>query len=263
MMNSQWIQKFSLENQVAIVTGAAGGLGQQLARILLDAGAKVILTDIDAERLNTISQQLDPSQQHIFVQSCDVTQKQSICNLIEAIEKRFSSVDILINCAGILGNDSLIMEVTEEEWDAVINVNLKGMWLISTAVAKFMMAKSIKGKIVNISSSLGLRSQLGRIPYATSKAGVEHLTRNMAMELVQYDIRVNCLAPGWMNTQMVTDLLNGPEGDKYRKTIPMRRTAEPEELTGALLLLASDASSYMTGTVIRVDGGYAYCGIDD
>jgi len=105
-------------------------------------------------------------------------------------------------------------------------------------------------------------SQLKRVPYATSKAAVEHLTRNMAMELVRHNIRVNCLAPGWMNSQMVEEMLYGPEGDKWRKTIPMRRAAEPEELTGALLLLASQASSYMTGSVVRVDGGYAYCGLE-
>ena len=115
---------------------------------------------------------------------------------------------------------------------------------------------------INISSSLGFRSQLKRVPYSASKAAVEHLTRNLAMELVKHKIRVNCLAPGWMSTTMVKDILEGPEGEKWRRAIPMGRAAEPVELTGALLLLASRSSSYMTGTVLRVDGGYSYCGIE-
>lgn len=192
----KWIEKFSLANQVAIVTGAAGGLGQHLVKILLDAGATVVLIDIDEKQLRQISRHIDPGQIKTFVQPCDITHHQEILNLIETVEKQFSSIDILVNCAGILGHDSLITDVTEEEWNSVIDVNLKGTWRISTEVAKFMIAKSIPGRIINISSSLGLRSQLKRIPYATSKAGIEHLTRNMAMELVQYNIRVNCLAPG-------------------------------------------------------------------
>jgi NAD(P)-dependent dehydrogenase (short-subunit alcohol dehydrogenase family) len=144
----------------------------------------------------------------------------------------------------------------------VLNVNLKGTWMVATEVSRYMVEHAIEGRVINISSSLGFRSQLKRVPYATSKAAVEHLTRNVAMELVQHKIRVNCLAPGWMRTEMVKNVLDGPEGEKWRNAIPMRRAADPIELTGALLLLASKASSYMTGTVIRVDGGYSYCGIE-
>jgi 3-oxoacyl-[acyl-carrier protein] reductase len=134
--------------------------------------------------------------------------------------------------------------------------------MMATYISKYMIANQLAGRIINISSSLGLRSQLKRIPYATSKAAVEHLTRNLAMELIQHGIRVNCLAPGWMNTNMVKNILAGEEGEKWRASIPMRRAAEPAELAGPLLLLASQASSYMTGTILRVDGGYAYCGIE-
>jgi NAD(P)-dependent dehydrogenase (short-subunit alcohol dehydrogenase family) len=144
----------------------------------------------------------------------------------------------------------------------VLNVNLKGTWMVATEVSRYMVEHAIEGRVINISSSLGFRSQLKRVPYATSKAAVEHLTRNVAMELVKHKIRVNCLAPGWMRTEMVKNVLDGPEGEKWRNAIPMRRAADPIELTGALLLLASKASSYMTGTVIRVDGGYSYCGIE-
>jgi len=258
----KWISQFSLENQVAIVTGAAGGLGQQLVNILLDAGVKIALVDVDKKKLNAFSKKIDPSNTKTITQVCDITQKKDVVHLIDVIDHKFEKIDILVNCAGILGADSPLLDVKETEWDEVINVNLKGTWLISTEVSRYMIERAIKGKIINISSSLGLRSQLKRIPYAASKAGVEHLTRNMAMELVQHNIRVNCLAPGWMNSEMVEKILNGPDGPKWRKTIPMHRAAEPEELTGALLLLASEASSYMTGSIIRVDGGYAYCGIE-
>lgn len=258
----KWIEQFSLKNQVAVVTGALGGLGRELVTILVDAGAHVVLVDTHEKKLKEFSKQIDSTGKIIFAQVCDVTQKSSILKLIAAIHRKFKAIDILVNCAGILGADALIFDVQESEWDSVLNVNLKGTWLASTEIAKYMVQHQIQGRLINISSSLGLRSQLKRIPYAASKAGVEHLTRNMAMELVQHNIRVNCLAPGWMNTEMVKEILEGPEGEKWRKAIPMHRAAEPNELTGPLLLLASTASSYMTGTILRVDGGYAYCGLE-
>jgi 3-oxoacyl-[acyl-carrier protein] reductase len=258
----KWIDQFSLENQVAIVTGAAGGLGYELVKILADAGASVVLADTGQSKLNQLSQKLDPDGRNILVQECDVTQKRDILRLIDSAHKKFQKIDVLINCAGILGADSLLLGVAENDWDNILNVNLKGTWMVATEVSRYMVENAIEGRIINISSSLGLRSQLKRVPYAASKAAVEHLTRNMAMELVRHKIRVNCLAPGWMNTEMVKNLLDGPEGDKWRNAIPMGRAANPVELTGALLLLASNASSYMTGTVIRVDGGYSYCGIE-
>ncbi len=149
-----------------------------------------------------------------------------------------------------------------EEWDAVMTNNLRATWQMSTIIAGYMLDKKIHGRIVNISSSLVGRTQLKRIHYAASKAGVEHLTRDMAIELVKKNIRVNCFAAGWLATPMVKKILDGPEGDHWRKTIPMGRAADPHELTGALLLLASRASSYMTGSVLRVDGGYSYRGIE-
>jgi len=257
-----WIDQFSLENQVAIVTGAAGGLGCELVKILADAGACVALADTDERKLDELSRKLDPSGRNVLVQECDVTKERDILRLIDSTHKKFRTIDVLINCAGILGADSLLLGIAENDWDNVLNVNLKGTWMVATAVSRYMVEHAIEGRVINISSSLGFRSQLKRVPYATSKAAVEHLTRNMAMELVQHKIRVNCLAPGWMRTEMVKNILDGPDGEKWRNAIPMRRAADPIELTGALLLLASKASSYMTGTVIRVDGGYSYCGIE-
>jgi len=258
----RWIEQFSLENQVAVVTGAAGGLGRELVAILADAGACLVLADTDEFKLDQLSKEIDPSGKRVLSLKCDVTNKQDILSLINNAHKKFNTIDALINCAGILGPNELLFDVSEGDWDDVLNVNLKGSWLAATHISQYMIEHQIEGRIINISSSLGLRSQLKRVPYATSKAAVEHLTRNMAMELVSHKIRVNCLAPGWMDTDMVKHLLEGPEGKKWRDAIPMRRAAHPSELAGPLLLLASKASSYMTGSIVRVDGGYAFCGIE-
>lgn len=255
-----WINQFSVADEVAIVTGATGGLARELVLILLDAGANVVLADINEEGLDDFSRTLNHPDR-VMNQVCDVTSKQDIEKTIAIAHQTFGRVDILINCAGYLGEDVLMFDVAESDWDRVINVNLKGTWLASTEVARYMVKQGIKGKIINISSALGYTSCLKRIHYAPSKAGVEHLTRNMAMELVDHGISVNCLAPGWMSTPMVKELLEGPSGDKWRKVIPMKRAADPKELTGPLLLLASGASSYMTGAILRVDGGYSYLGV--
>ena len=240
-----WITQFSLENQVAVVTGAAGGLGRELVKILYDAGAHLVLADTDEASLRLVLQATDPTGKRVRIQQCDVTNEQDILSLIEDTNNHFKRIDILVNCAGVLGSDAALFDQTAEDWDRVFDVNLKGSWMAATHISQYMVAQQLK-----------------RVPYASSKAAVEHLTRNMAMELVQYEIRVNCLAPGWMNTPMVEGILNGPNGKKWRAAIPMGRAAEPSELAGPLLLLASMASSYMTGTVLRVDGGYAYCGIE-
>ena len=254
--------QFSMDTEVAVVTGAAGGLGCELARILAAAHATVILVDINEQALASLAEELTQLGYNALAHACDVTDPVSIDNLVKDIDRQHQRIDTLVNCAGILGSNDYMFNIDSDDWDAVMNINLKATWQVSTRFARYMIEKKIHGRIVNISSSLGGRAQLKRIHYATSKAGVEHLTRNMAMELVKNNIRVNCLAPGWLATAMVKDILDGPEGAHWRNTIPMGRAAEPHELTGALLLLASRASSYMTGSVLRVDGGYSYRGIE-
>ncbi len=253
---------FSMDHEVVIVTGAAGGLGSELARILAAANATVVLVDIDEKALAELCHELTSQGLSAIAKVCDITHAQAIETLVEDVDAEYQRIDALVNCAGILGSNEYMFNIEPDEWDAVMNINLKATWQMSTCIASYMLGKKIHGRIVNISSSLGGRAQLKRIHYATSKAGVEHLTRNMAMELVKKNIRVNCLAPGWLATPMVKDILDGPEGKHWRKTIPMGRAADPQELTGALLLLASRASSYMTGSVLRVDGGYSYRGIE-
>lgn len=256
------VELFSMKNEVVIVTGVAGGLGCELARILAAANANVVLVDINETGLTELSNELASQGLSADAKVCDITNSQSIEKLVRDIDSQYQRIDGLVNCAGIIGSNDYMFNIEADEWDAVMRINLKATWQMSTGIAAYMIENSIHGRIVNISSSLGARVQLKRIHYATSKAGVEHLTRNMAMELVKKNIRVNCLAPGWLATPMVKEILDGPEGEHWRRTIPMGRAADPQELTGALLLLASRASSYMTGSVLRVDGGYSYRGIE-
>lgn len=190
---TNWVSQFSLEHHTAVVTGAAGGLGEQLTAILLEAGANVVLADLAVGKLDELAARA-PGKTLAY--RCDVTSKQSVSHLIDAANERFGAIHVLVNCAGVLGANALALDVDEADWERVIGVNLKGTWMASTEVARYMVERGIKGAIVNISSSLGLRAQLKRVPYAASKAGVEHLTRTMAMELVRSGVRVNCLAPG-------------------------------------------------------------------
>ena len=179
-----WIKQFSPENQVAVVTGAAGGSGRELVKILFDAGAHLVLADTDEASLQVLLQATDPSGKRVRIQRCDVTNEQDILALIKDTNNHFKRIDVLVNCAGVLGSDAALFDQTAEDWDRVFDVNLKGSWMAATHISQYMVAQHIKGRIINISSSLGLRAQLKRVPYASSKAAVEHLTRNMAMELV-------------------------------------------------------------------------------
>lgn len=257
----KFIEQFLLKDEVIIVTGAAGGLGRELARLLLDAQATVVMIDIDFAMLEAAAKEIQADTKRIVLQQCDVTSKSSVLAMIDAVDKHCGRIDALVNCAGILGGEKSIFEINESDWDTVLNVNLKGTWLCITEVARYMVAHKTQGRIVNISSVLGSCAQLNRVAYGSSKAGVEHLTRNMAMELADYGIRVNCLAPGFIKTEMVKHMLDSPAAQGWLNAIPMKRAADPSELAGPLLLLTSKASSYMTGTIIKADGGMAFLGL--
>jgi NAD(P)-dependent dehydrogenase (short-subunit alcohol dehydrogenase family) len=262
MSTNKLIEQFNLKNNVAIVTGAAGGLGQELAKILAEAGATLVLTDVHETALKNVEETLLKNGHDVSSIQCDIRNQAEVTSLIKNVHQSNHRIDILVNCAAILGENATVFNIEGDDWDNVMSTNLKGTWMLSKYVSEYMVRENIKGRIVNISSSLGLRAQMKRIHYATAKAGVEHLTRNMAMELIKYGIRVNCLAPGWVATPMVNAILETPEGKALIGTIPMKRAADPSEMSGALLLLTSEASSYMTGSILRVDGGYSYCGIE-
>jgi NAD(P)-dependent dehydrogenase (short-subunit alcohol dehydrogenase family) len=184
----------------------------------------------------------------------DVAHESSVGAGIDEAQKAAGTIDILINNAGITGSRSAV-ETTDAEWDAVIDTNLKGSWLCARAVARRLIAEQKSGSIVNVASILGLMTQKGTAPYGASKAALIHLTRILASEWVRYGIRVNALAPGYITTDMAEGFLATPRGRKVVETIPQRRLGSVDELTVPMLLLVSDASSYMTGATIPVDGG--------
>jgi NAD(P)-dependent dehydrogenase (short-subunit alcohol dehydrogenase family) len=185
----------------------------------------------------------------------DVTVPGSIETALDAAEARFGPIEIVINNAGVTATRPALQQ-EEADWDKVIDTNLKGVWLVAQAVGRRMVAQKVKGSIVNVASILGLRVASSVAPYAVSKAGVVHMTKALALEWARYGIRVNALAPGYFETELNDDFFREAAGQALIKRIPQRRLGELRELEGPLLLLASKAGSYMTGSVIVADGGH-------
>ena len=245
---------FSLDGQVAIVTGASGGLGRRFARTLAKAGAKVALGARRAERLSALAAEIEASGGEAVAVVLDVTDPAAIAKAIAAVEAGLGPISILVNNAGIVV-DKPLLETEEADWDRVLDTNLKGAWLMAREVAGRMAKTGGGGRIINIASILG-QTATGRVhSYAASKAALIHLTRTLAVDLARYGIRVNAIAPGYVETDLNRDFLAGPAGESLVKRVPLRRFARPEELDAVLLLLASEAGSYMTGSIVTVDGG--------
>ena len=248
-------KRFDLTGKVALVTGASSGLGVHFARTLAAAGAAVAIAARRADRLASLQAELQSAGAKAVAVELDVQSSDSISAAFAAAEKALGPIDIVINNAGI----SIVkpaLEMPVEDWDAVVNTNLRGAWLVAqTAGKRWLMAKR-SGVIVNIASILGLRT-IGQVaPYNASKAGLIHLTRALAMEWARHDIRVNAICPGYIETEMNSDFWKTPGGQRLIDRIPQRRIGKPEHLDGALLLLASDAGTFMTGSVLTVDGGH-------
>ena len=248
-------KRFDLTGKVALVTGASSGLGVHFARTLAGAGAAVAIAARRADRLASLQAELHAAGHKSVAVELDVQSSDSITAAFAAAEKALGPIDIVINNAGIsIVKPALDMPV--EDWDAVVNTNLRGAWLVAqTAGKRWLMAKR-PGVIVNIASILGLRT-IGQVaPYNASKAGLIHLTRALAMEWARHDIRVNAICPGYIETEMNSDFWKTPAGQRLIERIPQRRIGQPEHLDGALLLLSSEAGSFMTGSVLTVDGGH-------
>jgi NAD(P)-dependent dehydrogenase (short-subunit alcohol dehydrogenase family) len=248
-------KRFDLTGKVALVTGASAGLGVHFARTLAAAGASVAIAARRADRLASLQAELQSAGQKAAAVELDVQSGDSITAAFAAVEEVLGPIDIVVNNAGI----SIVkpaLEMPVEDWDAVVNTNLRGAWLVAqTAGKRWLMAKR-PGVIVNIASILGLRT-IGQVaPYNASKAGLIHLTRALAMEWARHDIRVNAICPGYIETEMNSDFWKTPGGQRLIERIPQRRIGKPEHLDGALLLLASEAGSFMTGSVLTVDGGH-------
>lgn len=246
---------FSVAGKVALITGASSGFGQHFATVLAREGAKVGLAARRLDALESVAKEIRSAGGIAAVAKLDVADVASISPAIASIERELGRIDVLVNNSGTTVVKP-ILEQTEQDWDSVVDVNLKGAFFVATEVARHMRADGRGGSIINIESILSFR-QTGHIPgYLASKAGLTQLTKGMALELARYNIRVNGIAPGYFATDINRDYLASEAGAAMIKRIPQRRAGNIEDLDGPLLLLASDASRYMTGTTLVVDGGH-------
>ncbi|WP_370235843.1 MULTISPECIES: SDR family NAD(P)-dependent oxidoreductase [Henriciella] len=250
------MELFDLSEKTALVTGASGGLGASFARELAAAGAHVVLAARRLEKLESLANAIGASGGKALAVAMDVTDPDSVTAAFATIQETLGRpCDIIINNSGI-SRDDWFTRMTEEDWRAVMNTNLDGVWRVAKAGANALIDAGKPGSIINIASITARRPQHTIAAYAASKAAVEHFTHVMALELARHGIRSNAIAPGYFSTDINDEFLESEQGEKMRKRVPMRRFGEYRELAGALLLLASDAGSYMTGTTIVVDGGH-------
>jgi len=255
------LSRFQLDGRVALVTGAAQGIGRAFAHALGEAGAKVAVVDLNTAKAETVAHEL--AQKHIdaLPLTADVTQPDAVQAMVEAIVAKWGQLDIGVNNAGIgMWRDSETM--TLEEWDRMMAINLRAVFLCCQAEARVMLPRGY-GKIINTASMSGsiVNTPQNQAAYNTSKAGVIHLTKSLAAEWARRGIRVNCISPGYTRTALVDDLLATPEGQTVAPTwmamTPMNRMAEVTDLQGALVFLASAAADFVTGHDLVVDGGYS------
>ena len=246
---------FDVSKEIILITGASQGLGRQFARVLSARGAAVVLAARQTGKLEALAEEIAAKGGRAVAVAMDVTDTASIAQAIDAAEAALGPLTVLINNAGI-AIEKLSTDQTEADWEAVIGANLKGAYFTATEVARRMIARGTDGNIVNIASVLGLGVMKFLSPYTISKAGLIQATKAMALELAASNIRVNALAPGYIDTEMNHDFWATPAGEKLTKRIPQRRVGAESDLDGAILLLASSASRYMTGSVVTVDGGF-------
>jgi 3-oxoacyl-[acyl-carrier protein] reductase len=245
---------FSLNGRVALVTGASSGLGVQFAKALADNGAAVVLVARRANRLDALKDEIEKKGGRAAVVEADVTDRAAMLRAYDAAEKSFGTVTILVNNAGI-AHGGRAVDMPAEEWRKVLSTDLDAVFFWAQEAARRMLAAKKQGAIVNIASVLGLAVAKGAVAYAAAKAGVVQVTKALAVELAFKGVRVNAIAPGWFVTEMNDDYLSSEAGAAIKREIPMGRFGNPGDLDGALLLLASDAGSYITVATIVVDGG--------
>jgi NAD(P)-dependent dehydrogenase (short-subunit alcohol dehydrogenase family) len=246
---------FDLSGRAALVTGASSGLGRHFAGVLARAGARVALAARRIDSLEEVRAAITGAGGTAIVVELDVTDAASVKRAVAEAADGLGGLDILINNAGVTASASFL-DMDEDAWDRVVDTNLKGCFLVAQEMARRMRESGRGGAIVNVASILGMRVAGHLASYVASKGGLVHLTKAMALELARHDIRVNALCPGYLETELNQDFFASDAGKALIKRIPQRRLGRLEELDGPLLLLCSDAGSYMTGSVIAVDGGH-------
>ena len=246
---------FEVANQHILVTGGSSGFGRHFARLLASNGAKVTLAARRAEALSSAVAEINGSGGKARSVVLDVTFAEKIDVAMAQAEATFGPIHAVINNAGVAATKPAL-DQDERSWDSVVDTNLKGVWLVAQAAAKRMIHNQVKGSIVSIASILGLRVASAVAPYAISKAGVIQMTKALALEWPRYGIRVNALAPGYFATELNDAFFESDAGKALIKRVPQRRLGQLAELNGPLLLLISDAGSFMTGSVVTVDGGH-------
>ncbi|CBL43807.1 Short-chain dehydrogenase/reductase SDR [gamma proteobacterium HdN1] len=246
---------FSLAGQSALITGASSGFGHYFAETLAARGARVAIAARRSDRLSTLAERIRDAGGACHTIAMDVTDANSVTKGVQDAWEWSGGLDILVNNAGI-GANAAFLDMTEADWDSNLDTNLKGAFLVAQQVAKHCAQHQRPASIINIASILGLRVASHLASYAASKAGLIQLTKAMALELARYNIRVNAIAPGYIETDINRDFFATTAGERMIKRIPSQRLGCLHELLGPLLLLASDASAYMTGSVITVDGGH-------
>jgi len=246
-------QMFDMSGKLALVTGGGTGLGRQFARTLAHAGAAVIIAGRRVEPLQETAAAIRDDGGTAHCVALDVTDTSAVESAFKVIND-IGALDVVVNNAGAAVAAPLL-ELRDEAWDQIMDVNVKGAWHVARAAVEQMIARRRGGAIVNVASVLGFAVQKGTASYPASKAALLHLTRTMAVEWARYGVRVNALAPGYFRTEMSDGYVTSERGKAMVERMPMRRLGEPAELGGALLLLASNAGAYLTGSVITVDGG--------
>jgi 3-oxoacyl-[acyl-carrier protein] reductase len=246
------VKELKLKGKVALVTGAAQGIGRAIALLLARNGADIVVSDINLEKAEETAKEIRAIGPKATAVKVDVSNLSDVERMVEAVIEKLAKIDILVNNAGIT-RDKLVLRMTEEDWDAVLGVNLKGTFNCTKTVIRHM-AKQRSGRIVNIASVVGEMGNAGQANYSASKAGVIGLTKTIAREYAQRGINVNAIAPGYIETPM-TDALPEKAKEELKKLIPMERLGKPEDVADAVLFLVCEESSYITGQVLNVNGG--------